>query len=607
MTPTSSPRHTPASRRLRRVCAALAAVLAAGAVAAAAAGATEATQFNISGRGFGHGIGMSQWGAYGYAKHGWKYAKIIKHYYTGVQFGKVANRTIRVLLADHQSRVRITAATPFSLRCGSQARQIPGGTWAVVTWSSGKYAVTAGAESWRFSAPLLFEPGTTRLLLANRNQNGLSTSANVHYRGALRVLRLSGGFSIINSLPLEKYLYGVVPRESPASWPLEALKAQAVAARSYAALHIGAGGPFDVWCSTRSQCYNGADGEAAASNAAVKATAGIVPTYGGKPISAFFFSTSGGYTESIENVWGTGPVPYLKGVPDPYDTGSPYHIWPENPIRRPAAAVLAALGSPYSPSGALQAIYVTRRGVSPRVVTAYVIGAGGSRAVTGATLRMKLGLRDTWFTVRTLSIDPSPRVVVTYGEELTLKGRTYPRLAGGEKLTLHYKSGGVWRVAVVPVERITAAARSLPGGLKARYSRYTYPMDPKGPMACFFAVGTDRSPQISVAVRPAVTLQPSATDTVVGQEMTFAASVAPVSMAGVTVALQRLDGQTWTDVGSGQLDGAAACSIAWTPGMAGTFQFRLHVPAHGGLLAANSALVTVNVTAAPSPAPTRLR
>ncbi len=160
-----------------------------------------------------------------------------------------------------------------------------------------------------------------------------------HYRGRLRVVHLTGGLEIVNTLPLESYLLGVVPRESPASWPIEALKAQAVAARSYAYRSTGGSGSFDVYCTTASQMYGGADGETAATNKAVTATKGIVPTYQGTPIVAYFFSTSGGHTENIENVWtSAAPVPYLKGVSDPYDTTSPYHAWPDDPIRRTPAA-----------------------------------------------------------------------------------------------------------------------------------------------------------------------------------------------------------------------------------------------------------------------------
>ena len=111
------------------------------------AGATETTMFNISGRGWGHGIGMSQWGAYGYAKHGWTYKQILSHYYTGIAYGRVSNRQVRVLLNEGQPSVRVSAATPFKATCGAARVTIPGGTTASVAWSGSSYTLTAGAKS----------------------------------------------------------------------------------------------------------------------------------------------------------------------------------------------------------------------------------------------------------------------------------------------------------------------------------------------------------------------------------------------------------------------------------------------------------------------------
>jgi SpoIID/LytB domain protein len=361
----------------------------------------------------------------------------------------VANRTIRVLLADGQASVRLSSSAAYTVASGSQTQTIPGGTQAVVRPSGSGCAVTAGGQTWTFAESATFSPGSALLRLANRNQNGYINTANMHYRGSLRIVRAGGSLTIVNHLPLEQYLYAVVPREVGSTWPAEALKAQAVAARSFAAQRVGSSGLFDVYCTTRSQAYGGADGEAAASTAAVDRTRGKVPTWNGKPIGAYYFDTSGGHTENVENVWAGSPVPYLKGVEDPYDTYSPYHVWPENPIRRSAAAMKKQLGSSYSPPGSLQTLYITRRGVSPRVVQAYAIGTKGSRATTGSVLRMRLGLRDTWFDVRTLSIKPhsSKQIVVTYGRPFELSGRTFPALAAGDKLVLRYLSGGKWHAA----------------------------------------------------------------------------------------------------------------------------------------------------------------
>jgi stage II sporulation protein D len=133
-------------------------------------------------------------------------------------------------------------------------------------------------------------------------------------------------------------------------------------------------------------------GEKPSTNAAVAATAGEVLTYNGLPAVTYFFSTSGGHTENVENVFlGSVPKPYLRGVDDPFDGGSPYHRWT---VRLSNAAMDARLGS-YSP-GRFKKIKVLQRGSSPRIVRARVYGSAGTRLITGPTIRARLGLRDSW-------------------------------------------------------------------------------------------------------------------------------------------------------------------------------------------------------------------
>src|SRR5207245_8668173 len=134
-----------------------------------------------------------------------------------------------------------------------------------------------------------------------------------------------GKLRAINVVGLEQYLYGVVPSEMPFTWLPEALKAQAVAARSYA-LATRRTGAFGLYPATRSQVHLGIEHEKPSTNAAVDATAGQVVLYQGEVAKTFFFSTSGGRTASSEDVWGE-PVPYLVSVPDSYDSISPYHDW----------------------------------------------------------------------------------------------------------------------------------------------------------------------------------------------------------------------------------------------------------------------------------------
>jgi stage II sporulation protein D len=186
-----------------------------------------------------------------------------------------------------------------------------------------------------------------------------------------------------------------VPNEMSPAWPIDALKAQAVAARSYA-LAADAGGPvFDQYADTRSQLYKGRSFEAARASIAVRDTKGEVVTYQGQVAVTYFFSTSGGRTENVENVfYGVPPSPYLKSVSDPYDGVSPRHRWQFRFTRGQMQHKLGGLCR-----GRFRGIKVVKRGVSPRVVAADVVCSGGRTRTNGSALRSRLGLYDNWFTV----------------------------------------------------------------------------------------------------------------------------------------------------------------------------------------------------------------
>jgi SpoIID/LytB domain protein len=202
----------------------------------------------------------------------------------------------------------------------------------------------------------------------------------------------------VRSVPLEAYVRGVVGAEMPASWPLAALEAQAVASRTYA-LTDHAGGPrFDVYADTRSQVYLGTRAQTAQTDAAVAATAGQVVTYNGAPAITYYFASSGGATEDVQNAFpGATPEPWLVGVADPYDQG-PEHSWSVSMSFATAAARLRGLVR-----GAFRGVEVLSRGYSPRVLSAYVEGSAGRTEVSGAELASRLGLSSTWayFSVRT--------------------------------------------------------------------------------------------------------------------------------------------------------------------------------------------------------------
>jgi stage II sporulation protein D len=176
----------------------------------------------------------------------------------------------------------------------------------------------------------------------------------------------------------------------PSSWPQNALRAQAVAARSFA-LSSHAGHRFNVYDDTRSQVYAGKGSETKATNQAVRKTSGQILRYHKQTVMALFFSTSGGKTESNQFAFGSSPIAYLQSVKDPYDTISPYHTWTVHESQGEMESALSGLFS-----GRLKKVKVTKTGDSPRIVKAKVVGSKGSSSVSGATLQGSLGLMSTW-------------------------------------------------------------------------------------------------------------------------------------------------------------------------------------------------------------------
>ncbi len=277
---------------------------------ASAAAVTE--ELVINGAGDGHGVGMSQEGALGYAERGFSYSQILAHYYTGTAIS-----------------------------------QAPAG--AIV-----------------------------RVLIGRR----------------------------VHQIPLETYVRGVVAAEMPASWPLAALEAQTVASRTYALTDHAGGSRFDVYADTRSQVYRGVAVETPQTDAAVAATAGQIVTYEGRPAITYFFASSGGMTEDVENAFpGAAPEPWLRGVADQFE-GGPLHRWRLTMSFATAAARLRGLVQ-----GTFRGIEVTRRGVSPRIISAEILGSAGATAIGGGELAARLGLYATWasFGVRSASgVRPEP-------------------------------------------------------------------------------------------------------------------------------------------------------------------------------------------------------
>ncbi len=345
------------------------------------AAAHAAPRYVVRGAGFGHGIGMSQYGAYGFAKHGRSYRQILAHYYRGTELSKAGGQRVRVLLASGRD-------ISFSGAASAGGRGLAAGRSYRVRASGGALELRGGGGVVaRSRGALTVSPSKGSVRLLGRATNGVSGGS---YRGALE-LRASGSRVLaINVVGLEDYLRGVVPAEVPPSWPAAALQAQAVAARSYA-LATRRRGAFDHHADTRSQVYRGVNGERPSTDAAVRGTADEVLRSGGRVAQTFFFSTSGGQTESVQNVFGGGPRAYLVSVPDPFDSESPRHRWRMSFTTAQMQARLRGIVK-----GRLRGIKVLRRGSSPRIRSARVDGSRGSVRVSGATLRTRLGLPSTW-------------------------------------------------------------------------------------------------------------------------------------------------------------------------------------------------------------------
>lgn len=230
--------------------------------------------------------------------------------------------------------------------------------------------------------------------------NYLRLNGGSSYRGDLKIVLTSGGLlTAVNEVPMEAYLYGVVPKEMPAGWAPEALKAQAVAARSYALYQVTGGNfssqGYDLLATQDSQVYGGVDGEDPRTNAAVDATAGQIVTYNGQVIDALFSASSGGSTENAEIVFGW-PTPYLRGVPD-FDQDYVYYNWTAD---IPLADMEKAINDAGYAKGRLYSVSPAgTRGVSGRYTDVKLVGSFGSTTMKANDFRRLFGLRSTLYTL----------------------------------------------------------------------------------------------------------------------------------------------------------------------------------------------------------------
>lgn len=400
----SIPAHGP-RRLVSRSASLLAAVLLV--VASFAGGATPAgaeESFTFTGGGWGHGVGLSQYGACGMAAGGKNYAQILAHYYTGTQVTSVTEPTnLRVLLAESNT---FTLSVPAGSTI-SGVGTVGSNQTVTVKRSGGNAVLTGGVGA---TAPL-------PLTIAQNGAMKISPPGDRFNRGHL-VIRGSQTDptkmrAIIEGLSTRDYLLGL--GEMSASWPAEALKTQATAARTVAVVKAASGGGADHDLKGYLDgAYTGYEVQAQAGStywpkwvAAIDATAGKVVTYGGSPIaSAVYSSSSGGRTENSENVW-WATVPYLKGVADPTDSGcnNPRHNWAMSftasqlgaKLKTPAVKSIS-VGGNVAPSGRTDKATITFTDVN-----------GAKHTFTGAQLRWALGLYSTKFTISGATTTPPPK------------------------------------------------------------------------------------------------------------------------------------------------------------------------------------------------------
>jgi len=336
---------------------------------------------------------------------------------------------VRVLLVESPTLTVAATDHPLSLRGLAQAPAgqvilAPGDT-VTLTLVGGAMAVQRTAQANGSSQvmgsaqTIWLEPLASGLALGDSKPAGDFQLKQRNYRGRLQVAVKGSALQAINTVDLESYLPSVVGSEMPASWPQAALRAQAVAARTYALRQRSASQPFDVSATVASQVYKGVEAETPATREAVASTRGEVLMYGGSLVNAVFHSSSGGSTENSGDLW-IQQLPYLVSVPD-VDQDSPVSNWQQ--LLEPLALTKA-----FGEIGGANRIEILSTTSSGRVRQARVIGPSGTLVLTGAELRSRLGLRSTLVRFELVGPDVASRQLPSEGPPILppLSGSTAP-------------------------------------------------------------------------------------------------------------------------------------------------------------------------------------
>ena len=358
------------------------------------------SSIELRGHGYGHGIGMSQYGARGGASTGKGAGDILATYYPGTKIA-LRSRVIRVLIsADNDGSTTIRSQSGLRFRQGSTDIALPtsvGGT-PVSYWKIGPYAENPRQSTLRYKAGSSWQAYQNRVWTGPAEFAGATVSLQLpsgdvtKYRGRLVAAQPSSTSTerrTVNVVDLNDYVRGVVAREMPASWPTEALRSQAIAARTYGLRSISGSGYYDICDTTSCQVYGGFSAEDSRTNGAVDSTRDKVLMYGSAVALTQFSSSSGGFTNS-------GSQPYLKAVNDPWDgiSGNPNHDWS-------ASVSVDAIERRYPAIGSLQTLEVTKRNghgdMGGRVTSLKLTGSKGSTTISGSVARFAFGLKSDWF------------------------------------------------------------------------------------------------------------------------------------------------------------------------------------------------------------------
>ena len=412
-TPTPTPTRTPTATPTRPPTPTPTAAPSATPTATPSPTPTPAPLFHFNGQGSDHGVGMSQYGARGRAAAGQTYDEILGHYYTGVTIGTLdPTQPIRVLLNSSykptpKAPARIVArlgpwtsaafvddlGTQLVFPADSYVDLIPSDTG----WHATAYDSTGAILATTVTTDFTVSPADplTRLQMTWRS----SLPRYVLYRGSMHLLVNGAAVEAINIVAMDDYVKGVVPAEMPPLWSIEAVKAQAVASRSYGYRHLHPERNFDVVPTSNNQVYGGVSLEHPRSNQAVDDTSGQVAMYNGAPILAYFFTVGGGYTENNEFAWPSAsgkvtgtPIAYLRGVPDydenglAYDRNAPGFAWQSNSFTWAQLSAWMASDSRTN-VGTLRDIQF-KRGVSGRAYCVTLVGSSRTVNVSGQVFKI---------------------------------------------------------------------------------------------------------------------------------------------------------------------------------------------------------------------------